>query len=336
MTNFKRAFTLIELLVVIAIIAILAAILFPVFAQARMAAKKTVSISNCKQQGLGLIMYAGDNDDMWPRNDACQSNSSLNPKFKAASYNTTATSGCYGPYYNRVNNFSWQKWIMPYVKSVEIFETPLRVKDRETWDTDGELFNQFLLNNGLTGSIYIPNFTTGAVGSRGLRNSWLGGIVSAVPRPADAMIIMEASYNIGVIPIATDDNQWDATTQNIMGYPIAFREYWKNKFNLTPRGLTDCLSNTVSNTVDPMKSIQGGNTLGFVDGHAKFMMAGEFLAKSPSKSEMVPGANPSSPASGYTYQNDCHGMPNGGGMAGNLGIGTPITSINYPLWGLGN
>lgn len=59
----QRAFTLIELLVVIAIIAILAAILFPVFAQAKAAAKKAVSISNLKQIGLAWTMYAGDYDD---------------------------------------------------------------------------------------------------------------------------------------------------------------------------------------------------------------------------------------------------------------------------------
>ena len=59
----KKAFTLIELLVVIAIIAILAAILFPVFAQAKAAAKKSASVSNVKQICLASIMYAGDVDD---------------------------------------------------------------------------------------------------------------------------------------------------------------------------------------------------------------------------------------------------------------------------------
>jgi prepilin-type N-terminal cleavage/methylation domain-containing protein len=62
----KRAFTLIELLVVIAIIAILAAILFPVFAQAKAAAKKTVGISNMKQIGLASQLYMGDVDDVLP------------------------------------------------------------------------------------------------------------------------------------------------------------------------------------------------------------------------------------------------------------------------------
>ena len=63
----SRAFTLIELLVVIAIIAILAAILFPVFAQAKLAAKKTVDLSNLKQIGTGITIYSADADDLYPR-----------------------------------------------------------------------------------------------------------------------------------------------------------------------------------------------------------------------------------------------------------------------------
>lgn len=64
--RYRKAFTLIELLVVIAIIAILAAILFPVFAQAREAAKDTGQLSNVKQLGTAVIMYAGDYDDLLP------------------------------------------------------------------------------------------------------------------------------------------------------------------------------------------------------------------------------------------------------------------------------
>lgn len=62
----KRAFTLIELLVVIAIIAILAAILFPVFAQAREAARRTSCMSNMRQLGLGWLMYTQDYDSTYP------------------------------------------------------------------------------------------------------------------------------------------------------------------------------------------------------------------------------------------------------------------------------
>ena len=62
----RKAFTLIELLVVIAIIAILAAILFPVFAQAKEAAKKTACISNQKQNAMAVVMYQSDYDDYFP------------------------------------------------------------------------------------------------------------------------------------------------------------------------------------------------------------------------------------------------------------------------------
>jgi prepilin-type N-terminal cleavage/methylation domain-containing protein/prepilin-type processing-associated H-X9-DG protein len=64
----KRAFTLIELLVVIAIIAILAAILFPVFAQAREKARQTSCLSNIKQTTLGTLMYIQDYDETFPIN----------------------------------------------------------------------------------------------------------------------------------------------------------------------------------------------------------------------------------------------------------------------------
>jgi prepilin-type N-terminal cleavage/methylation domain-containing protein/prepilin-type processing-associated H-X9-DG protein len=67
----RSGFTLIELLVVIAIIAILAAILFPVFSQAKAAAKKSVCLSNMKQLNLGMELYLGDFDDMHPTGKTC-------------------------------------------------------------------------------------------------------------------------------------------------------------------------------------------------------------------------------------------------------------------------
>ncbi|HLO97026.1 MAG TPA: prepilin-type N-terminal cleavage/methylation domain-containing protein, partial [Fimbriimonas sp.] len=69
----KKAFTLIELLVVIAIIAILAAILFPVFAQAKAAAKKSATLSNLKQNGTAVAIYLADSDDIYPQSAYCYS-----------------------------------------------------------------------------------------------------------------------------------------------------------------------------------------------------------------------------------------------------------------------
>lgn len=122
----RKAFTLIELLVVIAIIAILAAILFPVFAQAKAAAKKSAALSNAKQIGLGIIMYTADYDDIYPRNDDCVLNSSLNP---VLNNNTLRCAGGAVGFGHRMNHFSWQKWPMPYIKNVQILEHPMRQKD---------------------------------------------------------------------------------------------------------------------------------------------------------------------------------------------------------------
>jgi prepilin-type N-terminal cleavage/methylation domain-containing protein len=106
----KRAFTLIELLVVIAIIAILAAILFPVFAQAKVAAKKTAAVSNVKQIGMATMQYMADYDDTFPRNDDCTPGSSLNPALNSNRFEQYGRGCLSAPFYFRTNHFSWQKW----------------------------------------------------------------------------------------------------------------------------------------------------------------------------------------------------------------------------------
>lgn len=63
----RRGFTLIELLIVIAILAVLAAVIFPVFSRAKAAAKKTACISNLSQIGKATMLYMADNDDLFPR-----------------------------------------------------------------------------------------------------------------------------------------------------------------------------------------------------------------------------------------------------------------------------
>jgi prepilin-type N-terminal cleavage/methylation domain-containing protein/prepilin-type processing-associated H-X9-DG protein len=107
-----KAFTLIELLVVIAIIAILAAILFPVFAQAKTAAKKTASLSNVKEIGLAEIMYQGDNDDYFVL-DTQKSNDADCPI--AGSY---CVDGLATP------TFYWPNLLIPYIKTLGIYVDP--------------------------------------------------------------------------------------------------------------------------------------------------------------------------------------------------------------------
>jgi prepilin-type N-terminal cleavage/methylation domain-containing protein len=102
----RSGFTLIELLVVIAIIAILAAILFPVFAQAKEAAKKTADLSNQKQILLGEQMYMADYDDAFAqiRNGATQSQ-------------CFTDLAC-----DQVNGF--EDMVMPYIKNRGLFLSP--------------------------------------------------------------------------------------------------------------------------------------------------------------------------------------------------------------------
>src|SRR3954466_9689001 len=92
-------FTLIELLVVIAIIAILAAILFPVFAQAREAARKATCISNTRQIGLALMPYCQDYDEtLVPNNDQVTG------------------------YTGQLHNWTW--FLQPYIKNDKVFLCP--------------------------------------------------------------------------------------------------------------------------------------------------------------------------------------------------------------------
>jgi prepilin-type N-terminal cleavage/methylation domain-containing protein/prepilin-type processing-associated H-X9-DG protein len=124
----KQGFTLIELLVVVAIIALLAAILFPVFARARENARRSSCQSNLKQVGLGFAQYIQDYDGVYPMIypgvyvmpysmggfDAPIAAATGEP---GAVFNACTASGC-GHYK------TWQDLIYPYVKSTQIFSCP--------------------------------------------------------------------------------------------------------------------------------------------------------------------------------------------------------------------
>ncbi len=123
----KKAFTLIELLVVIAIIAILAAILFPVFAQAKVAAKKTQSLSNIKQMGTAQLIYSADYEDVFPLAIVATHNPALLDGYASSDY-------------------AWQNEIQPYAKSWQLAISPLSPYQR----SDPKASNDVFFNYGMT------------------------------------------------------------------------------------------------------------------------------------------------------------------------------------------
>jgi prepilin-type N-terminal cleavage/methylation domain-containing protein len=106
----KRGFTLIELLVVIAIIAILAAILFPVFSRARESARKTACLSNMKQIGTALMMYCQDWDEAFPLN-----------RFGSLDVRTAGSTGACN---DNTRSATWRTAIQPYLKNWDAFKCP--------------------------------------------------------------------------------------------------------------------------------------------------------------------------------------------------------------------
>jgi prepilin-type N-terminal cleavage/methylation domain-containing protein len=116
----RRGFTLIELLVVIAIIAILAAILFPVFAHAREKARQTSCLSNLRQLGTAMTMYAEDSDGLFAPAVARPSRQMKN-------------------YYE----MSWMALIQPYVKSKGVYVCPSSGHNRQNYQENNDLIQNY-------------------------------------------------------------------------------------------------------------------------------------------------------------------------------------------------
>ena len=171
----KKAFTLIELLVVIAIIAILAAILFPVFAQAREKARQTSCLSNLKQLGTASQLYVDDWDETYmppalfnatPANlEATYPGYPVTTKDSAGNY--MQVSGYPSSGQNPRSAWTWMDSIFPYVKNINIYKCPSGKKDR--WG--------YGMNENIHNSAGSPNF---AYEVDGLTSAYLNGTFNTV------------------------------------------------------------------------------------------------------------------------------------------------------------
>ena len=173
----KHGFTLIELLVVIAIIAILAAILFPVFAQAKAAAKKTSAISNLKQNATAVAMYNSDNDGV----------------YALVAYDTRAGKTLLAPPGAVV--YSVYDAIIPYTKNTDIFLDPA---DPKAVDWKGKVLASIgcVPAGSIAYASFAPNFRifedTLIAAPAGNRNAALAE--GTVPFPSDTVMFFSATY----------------------------------------------------------------------------------------------------------------------------------------------
>jgi len=201
----RKGFTLIELLVVIAIIAILAAILFPVFARAREKARQTSCLSNEKQLGLAFMMYAQDYDE------------TLVP----------LANGGYG-----VARHEWYKIIEPYVKNDQVFVCPSTTKRTIAY---GLSFN----------NIACDDTSAGGLGR--------GANLAAIEAPADALMFTEAERADGA------------------------QIYWVYSLKRYALG---AVSGYPNNGIPNPGRHNGGNNVGFCDGHVKWVSTKTLLDRS--------------------------------------------------------
>jgi prepilin-type N-terminal cleavage/methylation domain-containing protein len=258
MYHSRKGFTLIELLVVIAIIAILAAILFPVFAQAKAAAKKTSSISNTKQQILGLILYAGDSDDTficeWPYNNF---NGQVNTP-QAYDWDHT-----FHPYLN------------PYIKSTQVWHAPGAGSEEYVSKKIYGTIDPIGFDSALTGGYpmgYMMNETGWSDNNYNDLNKILGAGLSqtVLSHPAEQVILIQDS---GL-------NEWGTG-----GYQVGFTTDGGSSYLAQPSDPNSTLKWTQFYNVPgcdwglagfpqvvPFRYSTPGNCVAFFDGHSKFAL----------------------------------------------------------------
>ena len=246
----QRAFTLIELLVVIAIIAILAAILFPVFAQAKLAAKKTAALSNAKQIATANLIYMGDYDD------AVVKEFFGFPEAPACNWGGMAPGQ---PFY------SWRYVMQPYTKSTGLLvdgTNPFAAPQYWTSANDmgtGSTADDFKTSSNFAVNTAIVGFANGACAGLGdkLGLSSLDGIEE--PAATILFVPSRARWN---------DMPWSwGTLSGVLAGPTVADPYlggsWCNQVNLTGAGVCPAAGN------GPIHSVGKQSVFVWGDSHAK-------------------------------------------------------------------
>ena len=278
----KKGFTLIELLVVIAIIAILAAILFPVFAKAREKARQTSCLSNLKQMGTATAMYVQDYDEtFYPHR--MNSGAGSNPFYSSGQYPQVS-----GKAQDKV---FWISLLNPYTKNNQIFVCPSNPGSWYGANTDGVQCGGSANNKavGCGGVGYGGENSYGhndtymsPSGAYSDANGNPGGVnLAGVPRVSSTVMITDATYygvaadvsnQSGLLNAAhCTDGTCAAETALANGFGGQYVNYWRNIGNSKWSW-----NGGTAMAPDPQASINAGSArhsnfinCQFVDGHAK-------------------------------------------------------------------
>lgn len=226
-----RGFTLIELLVVIAIIAILAAILFPVFAKAREKARQTSCLSNIRQINTAMLSYAQDYDEGLPlwnwANRPCGGDPFPDGR------PTTPTPMVF-----------WYAAVQPYMKSVQLLQCP-SARNRGMCANDPV---NCPWSTAFPAVHYAMNepISCGTLGCCGGNKG-----LNAMQWPAETLLIGDGRNNLG---------GWDDNSMRIL-----------NRYALPTQDYCPGCGGTVAADAEKYSAHNGGSNLGLADGHAKWM-----------------------------------------------------------------
>ena len=246
----KRGFTLIELLVVIAIIAILAAILFPVFQKVRENARRAACMSNMKQIDLGMVMYVSDFDEAWPQR--------------------TINLGPSDSIYSGQPYQSWAFAVQPYIKSADVWKCP---DDRTNFQFNGD-WNK---NNDITKSYgVVEQYHDNLPGNPGNAGQTAmmcigatapgnGTITDAMtPEPANTIWLVESGIRYddnGVCSFSPNcQNEANSEPHDNPYFDVNLRQHWLND-----------IQNNVNDHLNVIAQYHnGGSNWGYADGHVKW------------------------------------------------------------------
>ncbi|MEI6499435.1 MAG: DUF1559 domain-containing protein [Armatimonadota bacterium] len=244
-TSHQRGFTLIELLVVIAIIAILASILFPVFAKAREKARQASCLSNCKQLGLAVMQYAQDYDDTYPR--------------------TSYLAG------DGLNDYTWTIVVQPYVKNVQIFRCPSDANPCPPVVNGSTVYVQVPLFS------YLPNYNVIPA------HDWNPVSVGTIDAPASTIMLSERRplFKAG-LPISSwkGCSAFNPDQPNAVPYGLATMADATSGLAASLNSDGTCTDNkTIPTQIyrTNWNAHNGGENFMFADGHAKWMTLGATL-----------------------------------------------------------